>query len=82
MKLRLISHKQVKEEKERERERTRIAAMRMKFMGRLLTAVRDARDYMRNNPPMTGSTHMSEWDSYRDTMSELNSILDRDDYCS
>lgn len=79
MKLRVITKQQIADEKERDKDRTRIAAERMKFMGRLLTAVRDARDYMKNNPPPLGTPRMSEWDSYRDTMSELNSLLDRDE---
>lgn len=78
MKLRVITAQQVEAERAEAKERQRIAAMRLKFMGRLLQAVRDARDYLRvseaSHDTVPGTL------SYSDLMSELNSILDHDDY--
>jgi hypothetical protein len=80
MKLRLITKQQIAEEKERERKREAIAATRMKFMGRLLQAVRDARDYLRVSEAVHDTVPGVM--SYSDLMSELNALLDRDDYYS
>ena len=80
MKLRFINKQQIADEKERERERISIAATRMKFMGRLLQAVRDARDYLRVSEAAHDTVPGTL--SYSDLMTELNSLLDRDDYHS
>jgi hypothetical protein len=78
MRIQFITKQQDKEALAQEMKRLKIAADRMKFLGRLLQAVRDCRDYL---------GHAGAWDHenqynivpFRDLMADLNSLLDRDE---
>lgn len=79
MKIQFVTKAQEAETKAIEIKRQQIALDRMKFLGRLLQAVRDARDYMLHNAPPLGSARMAEYDRYKDVLTELGSLLDRDE---